>query len=205
MTAVGGRAHWESVYTEREPTEVSWFEAVPKLSLQLIDAAGLPPDAAILDVGGGVSSLAEELRAAGYEDVTVADISGTALQRAKQMPGTDGVKFVQADVRNHDFGRSYDLWHDRAVFHFMVSALDQDGYLATLRRTLRAGGHLVIATFGPDAPPRCSGLSVARYGAGELSARLGEEFSVVSATTHIHVTPSGTEQQFLYAHFQQAK
>jgi SAM-dependent methyltransferase len=201
INAPSGEAHWESVYSERKPTEVSWFEKAPAMSLRLIAAADLPPAAALLDVGAGASRLAAALIATGYEDVTVADISATALLEAKRLPGTDRVKFTRADVRNHDFGRGYDLWHDRALFHFMVSDADQSGYLATLHRTLRPGGHLIIATFGPDGPTRCSSLPVARYGAEDLSNRLGREFDLVSAGTEVHITPSGNQQQFLYAHF----
>lgn len=205
ISTTDAQAHWESVYAERQPAETSWFEAVPDTSLRLIMSAGLPSEAPLLDVGGGVSMLAAELRAAGYTDVTVADISSDALKQAQLLPGTDGIRYRQADVRKHDFGRSYDLWHDRAVFHFMVGGEDQDGYLETLNRTLNPGGHLVIATFGPEGPTKCSGLPVVRYGPEELSAELGDQFSLLSAETRIHVTPSGKEQQFVYAHFQRAE
>ena len=200
INSPGGQAHWESVYSERRPTEISWFEKVPTSSLRLIEAADLAPDtASLLDVGGGTSRLAAALGAAGYEDVTVADISAAALQELGRASAK--VKCVRADVRNHDFGRTYDLWHDRAVFHFMVSAADQEGYLATLRRTLRLGGHLIIATFGPEGPTTCSGLPVARYGAEDLSSRLGDGFDLVSAAIEEHVTPSGNLQQFVHGHF----
>jgi 2-polyprenyl-3-methyl-5-hydroxy-6-metoxy-1,4-benzoquinol methylase len=205
INTTDAQAHWESVYAERKPTETSWFEAVPETSLRLIESAGLPSEAPLLDVGGGVSRLAPELRAAGYTDVTVADISSDALKQAQLLPGTEGIRYRQADVRKHDFGRVYDLWHDRAVFHFMVGGDDQDAYLATLDQALRPGGHLIIATFGPEAPTKCSGLPVVRYGPEELSARLGDHFSLLSAETHIHVTPSGKKQQFVYAHLKRGE
>ena len=189
-------AHWESVYSTKDPREVSWFEESPEASLQLIADAGLPPGAAIIDVGAGASALGPALAAQGYE-VTVADISATALEAA----AAAGIEAVLADARDHDFGRTFDLWHDRAVFHFMVSATDQDAYLATLRGTLRPQGQLVIATFGPEGPESCSGLPVHRYGHEELAARLGGDFSLVSWETLDHRTPGGNVQQFLFARF----
>jgi SAM-dependent methyltransferase len=196
--------HWERVYAEKEPEEVSWFETVPKTSLAVIAEAVLPATAAILDVGGGTSTLAEHLVRAGYRDVTVADISDTALERARarfSAGDAAAVHWVQADVRSHAFDRTFDLWHDRAVFHFMVDSADRDGYLTVLRRTLRPGGHLVLATFGPDGPPQCSGLPVSRYGRGELSSVLESAFALISCQLEEHRTPTGRLQQFMYTHF----
>ena len=166
----------------------------------MIEEAGLTRDAAILDVGGGASSLAAELADRGYRDITVVDISESALRKG---PAGDrpAVRKVVADVRTHDFGRVFDLWHDRAFMHFLVTEEDQAAYLESLERALGPGGHVVIATFGPDGPQRCSGLPVKRYGADELASRLGREFALVSSRTIEHRTPSGGAQQFLYAHF----
>jgi SAM-dependent methyltransferase len=149
---VSSEAHWDGVYAQRDPTEVSWHEPAPEISLALIERTGLGRDAAILDVGGGTSGLARALLRDGYSDVTVADISAGSLRQAQTALGAEAglVGWVQADVRTHDFGRRYELWHDRAVFHFMVSAADRDAYLEALRRALRPGGHAVLATFGPD-------------------------------------------------------
>jgi SAM-dependent methyltransferase len=196
------RRHWEDVYATKDATDVSWFEATPEVSLRLIEASGVPREAAIADVGGGASRLAAELAGRGYSDITVADLSAEALAEAGT--GAEGVSTVVADVRDHDFGRRFDLWHDRAVFHFMVDERDQAAYLATLNRSLRRGGSVVIATFGPDGPERCSGLPVVRYGAAELAERLGPEFEAVSSELHEHTTPSGNAQQFLYATFRRA-
>lgn len=196
------RAHWESTYSAKLTDEVSWYEPRPDRSLELIRATAVSHDAGILDVGGGASSLAAQLLGMGYTDLAVADISQAALTHAQAALGNDATRiaWIEADVRAHDFGRAYDLWHDRAVFHFMVSAADREGYLEVLRRTLRRGGHLLIATFGPQGPEQCSGLPVRRYSAEELQRVLGEDFELVSSSLATHSTPSGAGQQFLYAH-----
>lgn len=196
------KAHWEGVYRDHAPEQVSWYERVPVASLDLVAEAGLASDAALLDVGGGASSLAGELVDAGHTDVSVADVSAAALEAARRRLGdrADRVEWIEADVRSHEFGRRYDLWHDRVVLHFMVERRDRDRYLDVLRRTLRPGGHLIVAAFGPDGPTRCSGLTVTRYGEDELARALGPEFEPVSARLAIHQTPSGGTQQFLYAH-----
>jgi SAM-dependent methyltransferase len=136
----------------------------------------------------------------GFSDITVADIAAASLRQAQTAVGADAglVRWVRADVRWHDFGRRYELWHDRAVFHFMVSEADRDAYLEALRRALRPGGHAVVATFGPDGPTRCSGLRACRYDAEELLRLLGGEFHAIATRLHEHTTPSGERQQFLY-------
>jgi SAM-dependent methyltransferase len=196
------RAHWEQTYAEKAPDRVSWFQEVPVRSLQLVEAAELGPTAGIIDIGGGASNLAAKLLRSGYTDVTVADISGGALDRARDALAPDSwrVHWLQADVRTYEFARTFDLWHDRAVFHFMVTAKDREAYLAGLRRALAPGGHVVILTFGPAGPQECSGLPVQRYDADTLQATLGTEFRILSSGLEAHRTPSGNEQQFLYAH-----
>jgi SAM-dependent methyltransferase len=192
--------HWEAVYSDKDATEVSWYEATPAQSLRLIAEAELPLDAAILDMGGGASKLAAELVKLGYSDVTVADISESGLRLAQRtLAAPDAVRWVEADVREHDFGRTFDLWHDRAVFHFMVEETDRDAYLDVLRKTLSPRGHLVVATFGPNGPTRCSGLPVTRYGPEDLSELL-PDFKPVSSQLAVHRTPAGNPQEFLYAH-----
>ncbi|HET8592826.1 MAG TPA: class I SAM-dependent methyltransferase [Solirubrobacterales bacterium] len=195
-------AHWERVYGERAPDRVSWYEAVPESSLELIDEAGIDTDAPVIDVGGGASRLSGELLDRGYTDLTVVDISGTSLVRARAEldDRADRISWLEADVLSDDLGRSFALWHDRAVFHFMVDPADREAYLAALRRSLPSGGQLVIATFGPEAPPTCSGLAVRRYGAAELAALL-DDFELASSREVVHRTPSGKEQQFVYARF----
>jgi SAM-dependent methyltransferase len=195
-------AHWQRTYTERSVEELSWTEPVPDVSLALIAEAGLPLDAAVLDVGGGASRLAAELLRRGYSDVTVADILAEALEREKADlgEGADRVRWIEADVRDHDFGRPVDLWHDRALFHFMVDSADRDDYLATPRRSLRPGGHLILATFGPKGPTECGGLPVDRYDAESLLPTLGSDFKLIFSRLAEHRTPTGRGQQFLYAH-----
>jgi SAM-dependent methyltransferase len=197
----GDRAHWRRVYEERQPERLSWYEPVPERSLEMIERAHLEHDAAILDVGGGASTLAGELLDAGYTDITVADISVSAMDHAKARLGETAkrITWLEADVLHHDFGRVYDLWHDRALFHFMVEAGDREAYVEALKRALKPGGWGLIATFGPAGPTRCSGLPVDRYGAADLLRELGEGFELVSSTLDDHLTPSGATQQFLYA------
>jgi trans-aconitate methyltransferase len=194
--------HWQQVYATKAVDQVSWFEPVPGSSLQMIEQLALPADAAIIDVGGGASRLARELVARGHSDLTVCDISAESQEKArKDFPDADQVTWIEADVRDHDFGRRFAVWHDRAVFHFMVSAVDRNAYLATLHGSLPPGGHLILATFGPEGPGRCSGLPVHRYSAEELASAVGEIAELESAHTEDHVTPSGSIQQFLFAHF----
>jgi len=196
------RAHWERTYTEKTADQVSWYEPQPQRSVELIEATKLDHEAGILDVGGGAASLAARLLGMGYTDLTVADVSPAGLAHAQSELGSDAARitWIEADIRSHDFGRSYDLWHDRAVFHFMVDAVDRDGYLDVLRKTLRPGGHLILATFGPQGPTQCSGLPVERYGADDVQRVLGDDFELISSTLADHRTPSGRSQQFHYAH-----
>jgi ubiquinone/menaquinone biosynthesis C-methylase UbiE len=195
-------AHWQKVYKERAADEVSWFERSPRASLELIEQAAIPRDSPLVDVGGGESRLAAELLGRGFSNITVADISPTALAVARAELGDEAekVSWVVADIRDHDFGGQFALWHDRALFHFMVEQTDRDAYLATLEKSVAREGQLIIATFGPDGPTSCSGLPVERYGAGQLGALL-PDFELASSRTVLHRTPGGKEQQFLYARF----
>jgi SAM-dependent methyltransferase len=198
------KRHWERAWTAKAPDEVSWFERTPTASLELIELADVPRDAAILDVGGGASHLAGELQRRGYTDLTVADVSAAALEaaRAELGPEADAIEWVEADVRHHDFGRAFALWHDRALLHFMVDPLDRVAYVRTLERSLRPGGFALLATFGPDGPTQCSGLEVRRYAVGDLAALLGSEYEPIENRLVVHTTPAGREQQFQYALFQ---
>ena len=191
--------HWDDTYARRGTEGVSWFQAVPTTSLRLIDVLGIPPAAAVIDVGGGASSLVDHLVARGFTDLTVLDISDIALVAARDRVGRRApVSWVHQDVLAWRPQRRFALWHDRAVFHFLVNPADQQGYLATVRAALAPAGAAIIATFAPDGPDHCSGLPVARYSADDLAALLGDAFAVVEASREEHTTPTGALQPFTW-------
>jgi SAM-dependent methyltransferase len=198
------RDHWQKVYATKAPTEVSWYQPVPERSLALIRDTGVPPDAPLLDVGAGASTLVDQLLAAGYTDLTVLDISGSALATAQARLGAAAarVRWVEADITRFRPERRYALWHDRAVFHFLVEPDRRQRYLDTLGAALAPGGHLILATFGPQGPTRCSGLPVQRYSAAELDALLTPRYRLVRSEIEDHFTPAGQPQQFLYGWWQ---
>jgi len=198
--------HWETMYEDSNPTELSWFEPVPSRSLALIQATGLPPDAPLLDVGGGASSLVDHLLAAGYTDVSVLDIAPAALAqvRARLGPAARRVEWIVTDVTAFQPKRRYAMWHDRAVVHFLTAAAERERYLAVLTASLAPGGHVVLATFGPQGPTRCSGLPVQRYSADDLGMLLGTGFRLRRTLKEDHRTPAGGYQQFVYTWWQAA-
>lgn len=189
-----GTGHWDDAYATRGADGVSWFEAEPSTSLELIEALGIPPDAAVLDVGAGVSFLADRLVERGFSDVTVLDLSSVALDEVGARVKGAGVERVHADVLSWRPGRRYDVWHDRALFHFLVEESDRAAYLEALRAALALGGVVVLATFAPDAPERCSGLPVRRHSADDLAAFLGAGFKLAETRREEHVTPRGAVQ-----------
>jgi SAM-dependent methyltransferase len=197
-------AHWQRMYETRSPTEVSWYEPAPERSLELIRATGIPLEAPILDVGGGASLLVDHLLASGYTDVSVLDLSPAALEQARVRlgPGAGRVTWIVADITSFVPERRYVLWHDRAVFHFFLRPEEQRRYLAALRKGLAPHGHVVLATFGPEGPERCSGLAVQRYSAAALEALLGPGFQLRSSRIEQHRTPGGETQEFLYTWWQ---
>ena len=192
--------HWQDVWTKKSADQVSWFEAEPSTSLDLIGAVAPAKDSTIVDVGGGASLIVDRLLQQGYADVVVVDISEAAMDqaRARLGPRADTVTWIAADVRCLRLPRQVDVWHDRAVFHFLSEEADQQSYLSAVRRALRAGGHLVIATFGPDGPDWCSGLEVQRYDAEDLRRFFGPEFELVESLERRHLTPGGVSQDFTY-------
>jgi len=196
-------AHWQNVWTTKEPDQVGWFEAEPAASLDLIGAAAPTEDSRILDIGAGAASLADRLLDRGFDQVIVADISEAALDAVRARLGERGarVTWQAADARYLRLSPPVDLWHDRAVFHFLTEEADRQAYLDSVRAVLRPGGHLVIATFGPGGPDRCSGLPVERYDAGKLSEFFGPEFELLRSFQKQHVTPAGATQEFTYALF----
>jgi len=200
---MGAMEHWERVYATKRPDEVSWYRAHLDVSLRLIANACADPAARIIDVGGGDSTLADDLVAAGYHDVTVLDLSSSAIRVAKHRLGTDAtrVRWLQGDVTRFPLERqAYDAWHDRAVFHFLTDPRDRAAYVRQVRRAVRPGGHVIVATFGPDGPVKCSGLDVVRYDAEALHDAFGAAFELVDHVTEAHETPRGTVQQFVYCY-----
>jgi 2-polyprenyl-3-methyl-5-hydroxy-6-metoxy-1,4-benzoquinol methylase len=199
---VDRKAHWETVYETKSESDVSWFQAEPTLSLELVRRV-CPPGGLIIDIGGGASMLADRLLASRFSSVAVLDISAAALKRAKARLGEKAqqITWITADVTTaQDIGQ-FDVWHDRAVFHFLTAAEGRRSYVNLASRTLRSGGHLILATFAPDGPTRCSGLDVCRYDAAAALVELGDEFSLVHEERELHMTPAGNRQNFFYGVF----
>lgn len=191
-------AHWESVYERNRGDSVSWYQAEPDLSLELVDLLGSSTGAGVIDVGGGTSVLADALLHRGYADVTVLDISEAGLKVSRERVGADApVEWIAHDLLTWEPTRRYDLWHDRAVFHFL-SGEEVGVYRDLLRRALAPRGHVIMATFAPDGPEWCSGLPVTRYGADQLMETLGSEFEMVGQRREVHRTPSGAIQPFTW-------
>ena len=192
--------HWDGVYGARAFDQVSWYQPVPERSLRHIEDAVANRDAAIIDVGGGASTLVDHLLDAGFNDVTVLDISGKALQQARHRLGAraEAVNWAVADVRMFRPDRKFSVWHDRAVLHFLIDADDRARYLEALRDALLPGAMLVLSTFGPEGPLKCSGLQICRYDIDMLTKILGKHFELQSHEFEDHETPAGAKQQFLY-------
>jgi 2-polyprenyl-3-methyl-5-hydroxy-6-metoxy-1,4-benzoquinol methylase len=196
--------HWEQVYRSRSTTEVSWYRAHLEHSFESIRRIAPNPNAAILDVGAGASTLVDDLLSAGYTRLTVLDIAASALEstRARLGKRATEVNWLVGNVLDFELpAHHFDVWHDRAVFHFLTSASDRQAYVAQMTAALRPGGHVLIATFGPEGPLRCSGLEVVRYDAQSLSKELGKAFRLIDCTLEHHETPAGATQQFLHALF----
>ena len=202
------KAHWDRIYRSTSPELVSWYQREPTLSLDLIRQALPDRSSAIIDVGGGASTLVDGLLTAGYQRLTVLDLSGAALAAAQNRLGEAAatVTWLEADVLTTPFGPAgFDLWHDRAVFHFLTDPSDRRRYVAQLRHAVRPDRFVLIATFAPDAPPRCSGLEVARYSPEVLQSELGSGFRLESSQHEEHRTPGGRMQAFSYCLFRTAK
>jgi len=197
------QAHWEGVYTQKGEGEVSWFQENPAPSLELIAQVGATPTSAIIDIGGGASRLVDNLVERGFEDVTVLDLSDAALQAAKARLGDRAaqVHWIVADATVWEPLKAYDIWHDRAAFHFLTEDRDRAAYIARLERALKVGGYAIIATFALDGPERCSGLPVVRYDPASLRQTLGRAFQLVDTRRQIHATPWGSEQSFQFSVF----
>lgn len=195
------KAHWEQIYTNKAAGEVSWFQPHATCSLELIGEAHLSKDAPIIDVGGGASTLVDDLLADGYDNLTVLDLSPTALAAARSRLGARAasVHWLEVDLLDAALAaQAYQLWHDRAVFHFLTTAEERRAYVDAVRRALTPGGFVVIATFAQDGPSQCSGLPAMRYTAEALHAEFGEPFQLLRHTRETHRTPGGNEQKFIY-------
>jgi SAM-dependent methyltransferase len=197
------KEHWEHVYSTKAVDAVSWFQEHAEASLQLIEGA-VPLNAAIVDVGGGASTLVDDLLARGYTNLTVLDISAAALRAAQDRLGSRAslVRWVEADITKVELPpRHYDVWHDRAVFHFLTDAQDRHAYVGALLHAVKPGGHVIVATFAEDGPTQCSGLPVRRYSAEELHSEFGAPFTLMRHDKQSHRTPFGTIQEFTYCHW----
>lgn len=201
---MNNRSHWEHVYTTRSAEEVSWYQPHAEQSLSLIERVSAGRPGHVIDVGGGASTLVDDLLLRKRFDVTVLDLSGTALEVARQRLGVASARCVHwliGDVTLVELPEhGYDIWHDRAVFHFLTDTTQRAAYVAQVRRSVKRGGHVIVAAFGPDGPLQCSGLPVVRYSPDELHGEFGDNFELVEHTSEAHYTPAGKIQQFVYCH-----
>jgi len=203
MTDSSSQAHWDNVYATKGEKDVSWYQDNPAPSLELIGLTGVSADAEIIDIGGGASRLVDNLLRKNFGRLTVLDLSKAALDAARQRLGEAAahVKWVVADVTTWEPSRTYDLWHDRAAFHFLTDQARRSAYVKRLKTALRPAGFAIIGTFAPDGPERCSGLPIVRYDATSLAAMLGNEFELIDARRHEHSTPWDAVQRFQFASF----
>ena len=197
------KEHWEKIYRDKLPHEVSWWQDTPKTSLHFIHSFNIPKKAEIIDIGGGDSTLVDCLLDEGFENVTVLDISERAIERAKLRLGNKAqrVHWVVSDVTDFQTGNTFDVWHDRATFHFLTDQTLIEQYTSIARRSVRQGGYLILGTFSTNGPTRCSGLPVHQYDERSLLSELQKGFDKVTCLTEDHVTPSNTKQNFLFCSF----
>ncbi len=197
------KSHWEKVYATKTPESVSWYRAHLETSLALIERAAESRSASIIDIGGGESTLVDDLLLRGYKNLTVLDVSQTAIEVTKKRLGqaAEQVRWLGGDVTEMELApRAYDLWHDRAVFHFLTAPERRLAYVRQVARAVKQGGHVIVSTFGPEGPTKCSGLDVMRYDAESLHGEFGGQFRLVESSKELHETPLGTTQQFLYCY-----
>ncbi|MBI5321257.1 class I SAM-dependent methyltransferase [Bradyrhizobium sp.] len=201
MTASERQSHWQNVYLNKGERQVSWTQFDPQPSLGLIEKFAADLNASIVDIGGGASRLVDALLAHGFAAITVLDLSDAALESAKARLGEQGgsVRWIAADAAAWQPPQAFDIWHDRAAFHFLVEAKDRAAYIDRLHAGVKPGGHAIIATFAPDGPEKCSGLLVQRYDPESLSRTIGSAFELVEHLGHRHVTPWGAEQSFQFS------
>ena len=197
------KTHWERIYTTKAPDQVSWYRPHLEKSLALIERAAGGRTAFIIDVGGGESTLVDDLLARGYENLSVLDVAQTAIDvtRKRLKKSADRVRWMVGDITTVELdSQAYDVWHDRAVFHFLTSVEQRAAYINKVAHAVRTGGHIIIGAFGPEGPARCSGLDVMRYDAQSLHNEFGRGFRLIDSSKELHETPFGTKQQFLYCY-----
>ena len=203
MPSTDKREHWEKVYRTKTSDEVSWFRPHLDVSLSLIERAANDRLVSIIDVGGGASTLVDDLLGRGYRNITVLDVSQTAIDKAKERMGetATSVSWLCADITQIALPpQAYDVWHDRAVFHFLTNEEERRAYIRNAISAVRVGGHVIVSTFGPEGPEKCSGLEVMRYDAESLHREFGRRFRLLESSKELHNTPFGTVQQFLYCY-----
>jgi len=198
------KVHWQNVYKQKDAKEVSWFQEKPAISLELIANCRIAPSDPIIDVGGGASLLVDHLIEQGYTNLAVLDISGAALAKTAQRLGENAgaISWIESDVTAFSPEAQVALWHDRAVFHFLTDAADRQNYVRALKKALRLGGHLIIASFAIGGPEKCSGLPIIQYDAFKLKTELGGGFKLLEERTEEHITPANRVQKFAYFHFE---
>jgi len=202
-TTLDSKPHWENIYKTKASTQVSWYQEHLQTPLRLIEQTGVEKTAQIIDVGGGASTLVDDLLERGFKHITVLDISSAAIDAARKRLGSlrEEVTWIEADITKISLPyHYYDLWHDRAVFHFLINAEDRQRYVEAVKHSLKPKGHVIIATFAPDGPPKCSGLDVIRYSPQSLHHEFGNEFKLIESSSEAHLTPSGTKQKFIYCY-----
>ena len=197
------KEHWEKVYQTKQPNAVSWFQERATRSLELVRSVGTSLNTNIIDVGGGTSTLVDDLLINGFKNISVLDLSASALDVARKRLGTEGdrVTWIPGDICTVTLPeQTYDIWHDRAVFHFLTDPVDRTAYVQQVMKSVKPGGHVIVATFSPDGPEQCSGLPVARYAPEELHQEFGPSFELIEHMNEEHKTPWGTVQHFVYCH-----
>lgn len=194
------KEHWENIYKTRDHKKVGWYQESPKISLQLLSKINASPSQSIVDVGCGASVLVDNLIAQGYQDITLIDISDEALTAIKTRLGDNGdiPEYFCNDITQSDFNKSFDIWHDRAVFHFLTDSTDRKSYMVTLEKSLSQSGRAIIGTFSLNGPNTCSGLNIVQYDKDKMQLELTDDIEIIDTITDVHIMPNGAEQEYMY-------
>ncbi|HBC0466395.1 TPA: class I SAM-dependent methyltransferase [Legionella pneumophila] len=203
MDNSNNKQHWEGIYAEKSPENLSWFQKEPILSIKFIQKFS-DNKSRIIDVGGGISTFVDHLLGLGYSHVAVLDISGKAIEHVKKRLADEAsqVEWYVNDITQFTPSHTYDIWHDRAVFHFLIDEKSRKSYLNVLKNTIKSGGYVIIASFAKEGPQKCSGLDIVQYDTSSIQKEFGDEFILLESHPEIHVTPGGNEQRFIYFIFQ---